>query len=195
MSIHNQAEADFQQERHWYAIYTRPNFEKVVDGELQLKGLESFLPLHTVIRFWSDRKKKIQAPLFPSYVFVYANSMERYLSLQSRGVIRMVSFNSAPVRVPEEEIWNIRRILKNGYVPAPHIYLRSGDAVEVTSGPLMGLTGYFIEERGRNRLVVSVNAIQQSVSIEVERGQIRKMPKQPKRHTRPDRQRYRVDLI
>ena len=65
--------------RYWYAIYTRSRFEKKIAADLTSKGLESFLPLHEVIRFWSDRKKKVEMPLFPSYVFVHANTKERYL--------------------------------------------------------------------------------------------------------------------
>lgn len=162
-------------ERFWFALYTRPRFEKKVDVELKLKELQSFLPLHLVIRIWSDRKKKLEEPLFPSYVFVHANARERYLSIQTVGVVRMVSFNGRPARIPSEQIQQIHRILDNGYSPEPHQFLNYGDEVEIVSGPLQGLQGFYIEDRGRNRLVVSVHAIRQSIAIDVDRARIRQV--------------------
>lgn len=162
-------------QRYWYAIYTRPNFEKRVDHELKLKGLESFLPTRQVIHYWSDRKKKIEEPLFRSYVFIHANAQERYLSLQTRGVVRMVCFNGQPARIPDEQIQSIHRILEHGYDPEPYQYLNFGDEVEIVAGPLRGIRGFFIEERKKGRLVVSINAIKQSIAIEVDRGQVRKI--------------------
>lgn len=164
-----------EKRRYWYALYTRARFEKMVAAELKQKGYESFLPLHSVVRYWSDRLKTLQEPLFPSYVFVHANEKERYYSLQSRGVIRMVSFNSRPARIPDEQIQAISRILCQGYNPQPHHYLNVGDEVEVISGPLTGIRGFFVEERSQQRLIISVHAIRQSLAIELQRNQVRKV--------------------
>jgi transcription elongation factor/antiterminator RfaH len=174
MSI-NDLITDPKTQRNWYALYTRPRFEKKVHAELRQKGLESFLPLHKVIRFWSDRKKKMEEPLFPSYVFVHANLKERFLSLQTRGVVRMVSFNGQPARIPDEQIKSIHRVLENGYDPEPHQYLNYGDKVEIVAGPLRGLRGFYIEDRGKNKLVISVDAIQQSIAVAMEKGQVRRV--------------------
>lgn len=162
-------------ERYWYAIYTRPKFEKKVDSELQIKGLSTYLPLHTVHRVWSDRIKKIQAPLFPSYIFVNVNLSERLQALQTSGVIRVVSFNGQPVQIPSEQIDQIKKVLDHGFNPEPHEYFSFGDEVEVLCGPLMGLRGLFIEERGKERLAISIHAIQQSFAIEIERTNIKKV--------------------
>ncbi|MFQ5823650.1 MAG: UpxY family transcription antiterminator [bacterium] len=164
-------------ERSWYALYTRPRFEKKVDVELKLKGLESFLPLHSVVRIWSDRKKKIEAPLFPSYVFVHANLKERYLSLQTPGVVRMVSFNGGPARIPAFQIESVRRILQTDYAPQPYPYLSKGYKVEIISGPLKGSTGYIIECRGKNRLVISIDTIRQSLAIEIDSNYLKRISK------------------
>jgi len=164
-----------EEKRHWYALYTRPRFEKKVDQILIEKGLESFLPLCTKIRYWSDRKKKIQEPLIPSYIFVYANKKERLMSLQSTGVIRMVFFDNQPARIPEGQIANLRTIIEHGYNPQPFQYLNRGDEVEVIAGPLRGVHGFFVEERGQEHLIISVHPIRQSVAIQVGRSQIRKV--------------------
>ncbi|MFQ5825235.1 MAG: UpxY family transcription antiterminator [bacterium] len=161
--------------RYWYALYTRPRFEKKVDAELKLKKLESFLPVRSVVRYWSDRKKRIDEPLFPSYVFIHGNVKERYLSLQTYGVVRMVCFNGHPTRIPDEQIESIHRILALGYDPEPHQYLNYGDEVEVVASPLRGLRGIYLEERRKNRLVISIHAIQQSIAVEVDRGLVRRV--------------------
>lgn len=161
--------------RAWYALYTRPRFEKKIDQDLKQKRLQSFLPLQIVSRVWSDRIKKIEAPLFPSYVFVHADRSERYLALQSTGVVRMVSFNGEPVRIPDSQIEAVSRILKHGLQVQPTQYLKFGDTVEVTAGPLQGVQGYFIEERGSGKLAVSVHAIQQSLIVQIDRNLIKKI--------------------
>ena len=170
-----------QSERFWYALYTRPRFEKKVDFILKQKGLHSFLPVRNVIRYWSNGKKRIVEPLFPSYVFVHANLKERYFALQSYGVARFVSFNGQPARIPEEQIQDISRILQCGYDPEPFSDLISGDEVEIVSGSLRGLRGVYVEDRGKRRLVLSVDFIQQAIAITVERGQIRRI-KAPEIH-------------
>ena len=165
---------DKRRESHWYALYTRPRVEKRVASILEEKEIRAFLPTRSVIRQWSDRKKIVEEPLFPSYVFVFADLAERYRSLQSKGVVRMVQFNGKPAQIPEEQIETIYRILDGGYDPEPHQYLREGDEVEIVAGPLTGIKGYFLEGRGNKRLIISVHALQQSFAIELRRGQIKK---------------------
>ncbi len=161
-------------DRYWYALYTRPRFEQKVDSLLKEKKLHSFLPQRETIRYWSNnRKRKIQEPLFRSYVFVCADAKERYLSLQTYGVARMVSFNGQPARIPDNEIQSIYRILENGYDPQPCDFLNYGDQVEITSGPLKGLGGFYIDERGKNKIVISLAAIGQSIAVEVRQDQVK----------------------
>ena len=165
-----------QREQFWYALYTRPRFEKKVDFILKQKGLKSFLPLRNVIRYWSNGKKNILEPIFPSYVFVYANSQERHLALQSYGVARFVSFNGKPAHIPEEQIHDIHQILEFGCAPERVPYLVFGDKVEIVSGPLRGVEGFYVEDRGMHRLVISVDIIRQAIAITVDRDQIRRKP-------------------
>ncbi|MFQ5707394.1 MAG: UpxY family transcription antiterminator [bacterium] len=181
--------------RYWYAIYTRPRFEKKVNTELLGKGLQAFLPLRSVTKYWSDRRKKVDEPLFPSYVFVCANLRERYDSLQSRGVIRMVSFAGRPARIPEDQIQSIHRILEHGYDPEPFDYLTRGDQVAVVSGPLRGMKGIFLERRGQNRLVISIDAIRQSVAVEIERGHLRRLGPSEFLQRPKHRSRYRLQSL
>jgi len=166
--------------KYWYAIYTKPRFEKKVAQDFEKKKLEGLLPLRSVKKVWSDRVKKVEEPLFPSYIFVHANAKERYLALQSLGVVRMVSFGGEPVRIPEDQIDAVLKIVELGYNPQPHQYFRVGDAVEVVSGPLSGIRGNYFEERGKGRLAIAVDLIQQALSIEVEEGQVRRLDEDTK---------------
>ncbi len=53
---------------HWYVLFTMSKLEKKINYSFQQQGIESFLPLHKIIRQWSDRKKKLDVPLFPNYI-------------------------------------------------------------------------------------------------------------------------------
>ena len=154
--------------RYWYALYTRPRFEKKINLQLNELEIQTFLPLTTVTKYWSDRKKQIDEPLFPSYLFVYANSKEQFLVFQSYGSVRLVSFNGTPTRIPDEQIHAVRRILESGYTPVLSHYFEKGDEVEVVSGPLVGINGFVTEHRGSNHFSVFISGIRQAVTVNIE---------------------------
>ena len=161
-------------DRHWYALYTRPRFEQKVDSLLLQKKLHSFLPQRETIRYWSNnRKRKIKEPLFRSYVFVLANAKERYLAVQTYGVASIVGIKGQPSRIPDEQIQGIYRIMENGYDPEPCNFLNYGDQVEITSGPLKGLRGFYIEDRGKSKIVISLAAIGQSIAVAVSPDEVK----------------------
>lgn len=162
---------------YWYALYTRPRFEKKVDKELKELRIETFLPLKAVVKFWSDRRKVIKEPLFPSYLFVCVNLRERLMAFQPRGVVRMVSWNGEPTRIPEEQINAVRRILESGYTPEVHPYLTEGDIVEIVTGPLVGLKGFIIEHRGNNQFIISIDGICQSIAVNINSSKLKLISK------------------
>lgn len=154
-------------ERAWYALYTRPNFEKKVDARLQELGLHSYLPLTMQVRQWSDRKKKIEVPLFRCYVFVYTDPKERLLSLKPRGVICMLNTKGKPSRIPDWEIDAVKRMLANDLEPETVERFKPGDLVEIVAGPLAGLQGILLENRGSDRVIIPLEGIGHSVSVKV----------------------------
>ena len=95
------------------------------------------------------------------------------LCLQTDGVMRIVSFEGQPAPIPECQIKSIGLVLEHGYDPEPHSYLHVGEEVEIVAGPLIGLRGFYLEDRGSHRLVISLAAIRQSAAIEVDRGLVR----------------------
>lgn len=158
---------------NWYALYTRPRFEKMVDSLLCEKGLESYLPLQTFRRQWSDRKKKVQEPLFSCYVFVRVASQQRMHAVETRGVVRMVSFNGTPSRIPDDEINALKGVLEKAdfFEPAP--YLAVGQMVEVIRGPFKGIRGRLTQHRGQKRLLVGIEKIRQAIRVEVDGSEVR----------------------
>ena len=90
--------------------YTPALFEKQSPATYR-KRIENFLPSQTVIKQWSDRKKKIEEPLFSCYVFIHAFTKHRVMAVQTDGVVRMISFRGEPASMPESEIAAIRKVL------------------------------------------------------------------------------------
>ena len=95
----------------WYAVYTKPRWEKKVAILLQQKGIESYCPLNKVRRRWSDRMKTLEEPLFKSYVFVQITEGDRTAVRMTDGVINFVYWNGKPAIIKEKEIATIRKFL------------------------------------------------------------------------------------
>jgi transcription antitermination factor NusG len=161
--------------RNWYALYTRPNFEKRIEQELQKMGVQPYLPLRATLRQWSDRKKWIEAPLFSCYVFVKADPRERLLALTPEGVVRMLGRHGQPSIIPEFEITAVKNMLAHDFDPEPIPHVMPGDLLEITSGPLAGMRGVLQALQGRQRFVIVFEAIGQAVAINIEHSQIRKI--------------------
>lgn len=121
---------------NWYVVYTKPKWEKKVAEQLLQKGIECYCPLISQIKQWSDRKKKVEVPLFNSYVFVRLNEADRNLVFQSSGVVRYLFWLGKPAIVRDEEIDTIKK-----WLSAPDQYeisvssLQVGDKVVLESGP------------------------------------------------------------
>jgi transcription antitermination factor NusG len=99
-------------EKSWYAVYTKPRWEKKVDERLQNKNIESWCPTQKVEKQWSDRKKIIHEPLFRSYVFVHINYVaERLPTLMTDGVLNFVHYLKQPAIIKDEEVLNIKKYL------------------------------------------------------------------------------------
>jgi transcription antitermination factor NusG len=97
--------------KHWYVLYTRGRWEKKVYSQLADAGVESYCPLNIVERRWSDRVKKVEEPIFKSYVFVKLSKEEHRKVLETPGVVKFVYWLGKPAIVREKEIEQIRKFL------------------------------------------------------------------------------------
>lgn len=168
------------QTRLWRVFYTFPRAEKKCETLLQEQCLEVFLPKCEEIRQWKDRKKKVIEPLFRNYIFAHVHEGERLQVLQTRGIVRCVSFSGRLAEVSNDEIAQLRLAqedpkrlsLLGHWVP------EIGQPVVVTEGPLKGLRGEVLEHRGQSYVVVRVHAIRQMVKINVPSGWLQALPDQ-----------------
>jgi transcription antitermination factor NusG len=156
----------------WYAAYTSPRHEKTVAQQMEGSGIQCFLPLYRSVRRWKDRRKELELPLFPGYVFVRIILRDRLQVLRVPGIVHLVAFSGKPAVLPEAEIESLRQGLLRGVHAEPHPYLKVGRKVRVLSGPLSGVEGILVRRKEKFRVVLSVHLIQRSVAVEVEESEI-----------------------
>ena len=159
----------------WFAVYTRSRHEVAVKNQLDAKGILNFLPSFTKLSHWKDRRKEIHLPLFPGYLFVKVLLHDRIDVLKTFGVVYIVGNNSGPLPVPEDSIISIQSILDRGLKVDPHPYLKVGSRVRITDGPLKGIEGILIRKKNRTLLVLSIDLIQRSVSMEIESWKVERI--------------------
>jgi transcription antitermination factor NusG len=153
----------------WYALRVRSRFEFVTAGALREKGYQEFLPSYRRKRYWSDRVKEIDMPLFPGYVFCRFDAADPYRVLNSPGVVHIVSAGQKPVAVTEREVAHIQAICQSSLVVEPWPFLQTGRRVIIWRGPLAGVEGIVLEVKASCRIVVSLTMLQRSVSAEIDR--------------------------
>jgi transcription antitermination factor NusG len=163
--------ADSGEAPRWYACYTKARHEKRAFGALQERGMEAFLPLAPRLSQWKDRKKLVEWPLFPSYVFGRLGRGDLYRVLDVPGVSALVKTNGRPAPIPDEELENVRRFVRalgTGAIQAEHRpFFAEGEWVEIIDGPLQGVHGVVIENRGAARVLVGLRAIGQGMEVNV----------------------------
>jgi transcription antitermination factor NusG len=156
----------------WFAVWTNSHCEQAVHDQLAAKGFEAFLPL---IRTWSRRagtQRLISLPMFPSYLFVrLAMDKHSYVEiLKTRGLVRILGERWDRLEtVADSDIDALQRVLHTELPIMPHPYLREGQRVRITRGPLAGVEGILLRGRPqRGVLVLSVDLLRQSVAVEVD---------------------------
>ncbi len=152
----------------WYAVHTRSRHEKQVDLFLSERGIETFLPLvHTLSRR-RDRKKYVDIPLFPGYLFVCIEKVRLYDIKYTRGVTRIIGTDlDAPTPIPDKQVLDIKSIMEREVKLDPFPYLKKGRMVRVKSGPLKGMEGILIERKGHYKLVIRIDLLQKGAAAEV----------------------------
>jgi transcription antitermination factor NusG len=157
----------------WFALQTRSRHEHMVASQLRGKGYELFLPVQKSRRCWSDRIKEIEVPLFPGYLFCRLDPLDRLPVLVTPGVVHIVGTAGKPVPVDEAEIAGIQTAIQSGLAREAWPYLQIGERVVVDQGPLRGLDGILMNNKGQHRLILSVTLLQRSVAVEVDASWVR----------------------
>ena len=157
----------------WFAVRVKSRFERVTGAVLRGKGYEEFSPFYRTRRRWSDRIKEVDLPLFPGYLFCRFDPFDRLPILVTPGVVSILGIGKFPRAVDEHEIAQIQAIVSSGVLAQPWPFLRAGQKVCISHGPLCGLEGLLLHIKNSYRLVVSVTLLQRSVAVEIDRDCIR----------------------
>ena len=114
-------------------------------------------------------------PLFSSYLFVNFDYKYRFDILQTDGIIKIVHFNGNPAVIPDWQIGSLKKMLDEPKSLQLEQYFNSGELVEVIAGPMRGMRGMVMMRKNSHRLVLSIDGIMQSVSVEIDQGNLKKI--------------------
>jgi len=165
--------------KNWLVFYTKSRQEKKVNDLLARRGFEVFLPIQKVMRQWSDRKKKVEVPLFNSYIFVLETEDKIPTILQTPGVAWNIRHNNKPAVLHPKELEIIKRFLASGLLLESHHLekLEVGDPVEVIDGPLKGMLGQLFKTSDGDKFTVGLESIGQTIRVRIEPTVLLKKPR------------------
>lgn len=138
----------------WYALYTKPRWEKKVAKLLEEQGIENYCPINKVTRQWSDRKKIVMEPVFKGYVFVKIADANKWEVKKINGVLNFVYWLGKPATIREEEILTIKKFLNEfSDIEVTDLSLKVNSTVMVKAGVLMNYQGILVELIGNKARV------------------------------------------
>jgi transcription antitermination factor NusG len=162
-----------EENRFWFAVYTKPRNEKKVYTRLTEKGIETFLPLQKRLKQWSDRKKIVEEPLFNSYIFVRIEQKDYYEVLNTVGVVRYVTFGGKAATIPERQIEQVKQLLiQDIEIETVAQTFEMGAKVEVKFGGLKGIVGEIVEHSGKKKVLLKIDHISHSLLVSLPVGYI-----------------------
>jgi transcription antitermination factor NusG len=163
--------------KNWLVFYTKSRQEKKVHDLLTRRGFEVFLPLQKVMRQWSDRKKKVEVPLFNSYIFVRADADKIPHILQTPGIAWNIRHNDKPAILQPKEVDLINQFLSSGLLidVSKSERFEIGDHVEIMDGQLKGIKGQLIRTATGDRFMLSFESIGTSIQVEIDHVVLKKL--------------------
>ena len=162
--------------KRWYALYTKPRFEKRTEKELSDKHIEAYLPLEKRLKQWSDRKKWVYEPLIRSYIFVRVDKKELESAFRTPGIITVVKFEGEPAPIPDKQIQALKDILNSKEVyEVSSENFEIGENVEITEGELKGLKGEMIKHLNKFKVLIRIEVIQQNLLVNINPSYLKKV--------------------
>ena len=156
----------------WYAAFTKPRHEKQIACHFGQREIESFLPLYKKKNRWKNRcNVDLELPLFPNYVFVRIDPLERLRVLKVPSVISIVSVGREPLPVPDHYISALREQLLTNRIE-PHFGLEVGERVRIKAGAMADMVGVLDRQKNGLRVVIRLEMIGRSVAVEVDLADI-----------------------
>jgi len=152
----------------WYAVLVKGNYEKKAGFYLRAIKIKVYLPLQKKLRYWSDRKKWIETPLFPCYIFVNVNSTDYYRVLSCPYILKYVSFEGQPAVISQDQISSIKTVLNSGlnYSVITERF-KINEQIKLDYGPLSGCLGRIVEFEGKDRLLISIDNVSYNLLVSI----------------------------
>ena len=157
----------------WFAVRVRTSAESLVEANLRDKCEGTFLPTYLECRHYCDRVKQVRAALFPGYLFCRFNPDGRLPILQTPGVQQVLGNSTGPIPVDDGEILGLQKTATLGLSTRPWPFLRRGERVRIGYGSMAGVEGILLYEKGSQLLVLSVELLQRSVAVQIDRSMVR----------------------
>ncbi len=151
------------QNKAWFALYTKPRNEFKAAEQIESLGVDFFLPTITKIKQWSDRKKKITEPLLRGYILIFATEKQRIFSLEQKAIVRCVFDLGKPAKIPQWQIDNLKTMLKTDSKLIIEEGLKPGVKVIITDGPFKGVIGKVQNSESGKTIAVSIDMLNRSV--------------------------------
>ncbi|MGO9126875.1 MAG: UpxY family transcription antiterminator [Terriglobales bacterium] len=154
----------------WYAVRTRSRHEKVVAKQFEGLEIDHFLPLVSQMHKWASGPRQVELPLFPGYAFVRLvySPDQRIRVLRAHGVVDFVGTQGRGTPIPDKQIEDVKILLSHKVPFKNSAALRVGQRVRVRGGSIDGVEGVLVARRGQRRLVIFIEPIQRSLSIDLE---------------------------
>lgn len=167
---------NYTDNQKWFVAVAKPRAEKQVSRRLTEAGMEHFLPLQRRLRVWHDRKKWVEMPLFPSYIFIRTEERLRARVFGIDGIVRFVSFGGKAAVLSENEIARIHRLCEwLGEVAIEERTLRKGDEVEILAGHFKGMQGQVLDDGGKKLLRIAIEGLGCVATVRLNEEEVKKI--------------------
>ena len=150
--------------KKWFVIHTKPQQELKVAQQLSVIGITNYCPTITILKHYSDRKKKVKKPLLSSYVLVHLEESQRNRVFSLPGVVRYLFFLGKPAQVREKEIHLLRDHLDGVYTDYSLTTLTKGKIYKIPQGPFTGLSGKVVESY-KNKVKLEVQSLGMTITL------------------------------
>jgi transcription termination/antitermination protein NusG len=157
-------------EHNWYALSVKSRHEFIARDELQKKGIATFLPSAIRLRQWRDRKKNVEFPVFPGYLFVYIEPRPEEFQrvIKTRGTVHLISLEPGhPTPVVPEEIQSLRSVIQSGQAFDVYPQFQEGTRVRIRRGPLQGTEGVLANKEEERLFFVNIEILGRSVGLKI----------------------------
>lgn len=166
-------------EKRWFALYTKPRHEFKAELQINAIGVETYLPTTIEIHQWSDRKKKVRAPLLSGYIFIRATELERVKSLEVPSIVRCICERGRPAAIPDNQIENLRNFIRDEKRYSIYEGIIKGTKIMIKEGPFQGVVGLVAEDSDGKSLAVTIELLNRSILTYISDNDIIEIVKEP----------------